>query len=59
MSTNSTTKLKNQENGNHGTQEWSVKTVNCCSGVFHDCIYCLCERHGSQVQTSHTRPMAA
>ena len=26
--------------GNHGTQEWSVKTINCCSGCSHDCIYC-------------------
>jgi len=23
-----------------GTQEWSVKTVNCCSGCSHDCRYC-------------------
>jgi len=26
--------------GNHGTQEWAVKTINCCSGCSHDCIYC-------------------
>ena len=26
--------------GNHGTQEWSVKTINCCTGCSHDCIYC-------------------
>ena len=25
---------------NHGTQEWSVKTVNCCTGCSHDCRYC-------------------
>ena len=24
----------------HGTQEWSVKTVNCCTGCSHDCRYC-------------------
>ena len=23
-----------------GTQEWSVKTVNCCNGCSHDCLYC-------------------
>jgi len=25
---------------NHGTQEWSVKTINCCTGCSHDCHYC-------------------
>ncbi len=25
---------------NHGTSEWSVKTVNCCTGCSHDCRYC-------------------
>jgi len=25
---------------NHGTQEWSVKTINCCTGCSHDCRYC-------------------
>ena len=25
---------------NGGTQEWSVKTVNCCTGCSHDCRYC-------------------
>jgi len=24
----------------HGTQEWAVKTINCCSGCSHDCRYC-------------------
>jgi len=23
-----------------GTREWSNKTVNCCSGCSHDCVYC-------------------
>ena len=23
-----------------GTQEWSVKTVNCTTGCSHDCRYC-------------------
>jgi DNA repair photolyase len=23
-----------------GTSEWSVKTVNCCTGCSHDCRYC-------------------
>jgi len=40
MSTNFTKNSKNHENGNHGTQEWSVKTVNCCTGCSHDCRYC-------------------
>jgi DNA repair photolyase len=25
---------------NSGTHEWSVKTVNCCTGCSHDCRYC-------------------
>jgi DNA repair photolyase len=25
---------------NTGTQEWSVKTINCCTGCSHDCRYC-------------------
>ena len=24
----------------YGTKEWSVKSVNCCSGCSHDCRYC-------------------
>ena len=28
------------KNQNHGTQEWATKTVNCCTGCSHDCIYC-------------------
>ena len=32
-------KLKGKRN-NHGTSEWSVKTVNCCTGCSHDCLYC-------------------
>jgi DNA repair photolyase len=24
----------------HGASEWSVKTVNCCTGCSHDCRYC-------------------
>ena len=24
----------------HGTSEWSVKTINCCTGCSHDCLYC-------------------
>jgi DNA repair photolyase len=29
-----------KKRNNHGTQEWSVKTVNCCTGCSHDCRYC-------------------
>jgi DNA repair photolyase len=29
-----------QKPNNHGTSEWSVKTVNCCTGCSHDCVYC-------------------
>ena len=25
---------------NNGTREWAVKTVNCCTGCSHDCVYC-------------------
>jgi len=33
-------KRKSSKTKNHGTQEWSVKTVNCCTGCSHDCRYC-------------------
>jgi len=33
-------KRKTIKTKNHGTQEWSVKTVNCCTGCSHDCLYC-------------------
>jgi DNA repair photolyase len=23
-----------------GTREWAEKTVNCCTGCIHDCLYC-------------------
>ncbi len=29
-----------QKQNYHGTSEWSVKTVNCCTGCSHDCLYC-------------------
>lgn len=33
--------MKNKtRKSNHGTQEWAVKTVNCCTGCSHDCLYC-------------------
>ena len=25
---------------NSGTREWAAKTVNCCTGCSHDCVYC-------------------
>ena len=31
--------VKRKSSG-HGTQEWSVKTINCCTGCSHDCRYC-------------------
>ena len=41
MKSNQATKqaVKNKSGG-HGTQEWSVKTVNCVTGCSHDCLYC-------------------
>jgi len=33
-------KRKSSKTKNHGTKEWSVKTVNCCTGCSHDCRYC-------------------
>jgi DNA repair photolyase len=33
-------KLKQKTNKNFGTKEWSTKTVNCCDGCSHDCLYC-------------------
>jgi DNA repair photolyase len=33
--------MKNVRKDNpHGTMEWSVKTINCCTGCSHDCRYC-------------------
>ena len=32
-------KAKRKQNS-YGTSEWSVKTVNCCTGCSHDCLYC-------------------
>jgi len=29
-----------KKKNNFGTQEWSVKTINCCTGCSHDCRYC-------------------
>jgi DNA repair photolyase len=29
-----------KQSAGHGTQEWSVKTINCCTGCSHDCRYC-------------------
>lgn len=29
-----------KKNKNHGTNQWSVKSVNCCTGCSHDCLYC-------------------
>jgi DNA repair photolyase len=42
---NSETKLKEKRQSvtktvGNGTQEWSVKSINCCSGCSHDCRYC-------------------
>jgi DNA repair photolyase len=39
-STNNVFKAKRKQKNRHGTQEWSVKTVNCCTGCSHDCVYC-------------------
>jgi DNA repair photolyase len=36
MKQNVSLKTKN----NNGTREWAAKTVNCCTGCSHDCIYC-------------------
>ena len=32
----------------HGTSEWSVKTVNCCTGCSHDCVYCYAKEMGTR-----------
>jgi DNA repair photolyase len=32
--------MKKKKKNSHGTQEWSVKTINCCTGCSHDCRYC-------------------
>ena len=36
-----TKEISGLKNGrSHDTSEWSVKTINCCTGCSHDCIYC-------------------
>lgn len=38
-STNNVHKTTQKQNY-HGTLEWSVKSINCCTGCPHDCLYC-------------------
>ncbi len=39
----------NQKPSNcRGTQEWSVKTINCTTGCSHDCIYCYAKEMGDR-----------
>lgn len=40
--TKNTTRIdgKKPKTGIRGTQEWSVKEFNCCTGCSHDCRYC-------------------
>ena len=38
-SNSNTHRVKRKQN-NHGTYQWSAKTVNCCTGCSHDCVYC-------------------
>jgi DNA repair photolyase len=33
-------KQKNSTRKTSGTREWAAKTVNCCTGCSHDCVYC-------------------
>ncbi|WP_319406213.1 radical SAM protein [uncultured Desulfosarcina sp.] len=41
MKSNQETKQNvKKKSGGHGTQEWSVKTVNCVTGCSHNCLYC-------------------
>jgi DNA repair photolyase len=35
-----TMKQKVNRHNTNGTQEWAIKTVNCCTGCSHGCIYC-------------------
>lgn len=35
-----TIKKAKQKQNYHGTSEWSVKNVNCCTGCSHGCLYC-------------------
>ena len=47
-------KAKRQRNS-YGTSEWSIKTVNCCTGCSHDCLYCYAKEMANrfdQVTTS-------
>ena len=32
--------MKVNRQSNYGTREWAAKTVNCCTGCSHDCVYC-------------------
>jgi DNA repair photolyase len=33
-------KQKVDRRTSYGTREWATKTVNCCTGCSHDCVYC-------------------
>ena len=39
-------KIKKRIKNAHGTSEWSVKTINCCTGCSHDCVYCYAKEMG-------------
>ena len=53
-----------QKRNRHGTSEWSVKTINCCTGCSHDCLYCYAKEMAirfkqvtaSQWPLEHIRP---
>lgn len=32
----------------YGTKEWSISTVNCCTGCSHDCRYCYARSMASR-----------
>jgi len=41
-------KTKNIGSSNHGTQEWSVKTINFQTGCIHGCLYCYAKAFAVQ-----------
>ena len=52
-------KRKSHKIKNQGTQEWSVKTINCCTGCSHDCRYCYAKGMAVRFKQVTESPVAS
>lgn len=39
-----------------GTREWAVRSVNCCDGCSHDCVYCYGKSMANRRRKGHIPP---